>query len=99
MENLDNIDYLRKEIQEFAFEMEFEMRKKDSQNYTHEDKSITFLIDKLFEKRDEVDECLIPEIGGKWNINKLINEELLHEGIMLVLLRARLKEEQLNKKE
>ena len=95
----DNIDYLRKEIQEFAFEMEDEMRKKDKENYTHEDKPIEFLLDKLFEERDEVDECLIPEFGGKWNINKLVNEELLHEGIMLVLLRDRLKKEQFNKKE
>jgi len=86
--------YLRPEILEFAQAMEAEMQKKDKLGYTNNDKPIEFLIDKLSEERDEVDECLIVLSGGKWNINsnKLINEELLHEGIMLALLRYRLKE-------
>lgn len=85
---------LRTEIQNFAIAMEMEMQKKDKEGYTYKDKSIEFLIDKLFEEREEVDECLIVENKGKWKIDEHINEELLHEGIILALIRHKLKEEQ-----
>jgi hypothetical protein len=90
-----NLITLRPEIYQFAFEMEKEMQKKDKEGYTHKDKSIEFLIDKLFEEREEVDECLTVENEGKWKIDEHINEELLHEGIMLALIRYKLKEENL----
>lgn len=79
------IPYLRKEIIDFAFAMENEMRRKDAKNYLPKDKSIEYLIDKLKEERNEVDECYV-----KNRIPKLIDEELLHEGIMLVLIRNKL---------
>jgi len=78
------ISFLRPEIKNFAINMEIEMRKKDELGYTNNDKST-----QLHEERNEVDECSIDN-----NIDKFINEESLHEGIMLALLRYRLKEKQ-----
>jgi len=86
---------LRTEIQGFAIAMEKEMQKKDKEGYTYKDKSIGFLLNKLFEEREEVNDCLTVELGGKWKINENINEELLHEAIILALIRYKLAEEKL----
>lgn len=83
-----DINFLRQEIKFFAINMEKEMQKKDELGYTNNDKSIQFLEDKLYEEIDEVYDCLINE-----ETNKFINEESLHAGIMLAILRHRLKEE------
>lgn len=87
----NNTNYLRREILEFAFAMEEEMRKKDKLGYENKSRKIEYLEEKLHEERDEVDECFIND-----DMNKFISEESLHEGIMLALLRYRLKEEQSN---
>ena len=88
---------MRKSLFIFAEAMENEMQRKDAQSYTIKDKSTEFLIDKLFEERNEVDECFIEVNNKKQYINKfiskLVDEELLHEGIMLALVRKRLIEE------
>lgn len=85
----NNTNYLRREILEFAFAMEEEMRKKDKLGYENKSRKIEYLEEKLHEERDEVDECFIND-----DMNKFISEESLHEGIMLALLRYRIKEEQ-----
>jgi len=87
----NNTNYLRREILEFAFAMEEEMRKKDKLGYENKSMTIQYLEEKLHEERDEVDDCFINN-----NMIKFINEESLHEGIILALLRYRLKEEQSN---
>jgi len=84
----NNTNYLRREILEFAFAMEEEMRKKDKLGYENKSMIIQYLEEKLHEERDEVDECFIND-----DIKKFVNEESLHEGIMLVILRNRLKEQ------
>ena len=73
---------MREEIAEFTMAMEKEMRKKDKLGYNNHSRDIKYLISKLNEERKEVDE----EIRGG-NTDNLIHEELLHEGIMLVLIR------------
>ncbi len=84
-----DIGFLRPEIKNFAINMEIEMRKKDELGYENKSRETDYLEGKLHEERNEVDECFIDN-----NINKFINEESLHEGIMLALLRYRLKEKQ-----
>jgi len=84
----NNTNYLRREILEFAFAMEEEMRKKDKLGYEKKSREIKYLEDKLHEERDEVDDCFINN-----DIDKFINEESLHEGIILAILRNRLKEQ------
>ena len=97
----NNTNYLRREILEFAFAMEEEMRKKDKLGYENKSRKIEYLEEKLHEERDEVDECFIQastffnKKSNQW-LDNFINEESLHEGIMLALLRYRLKEEQSN---
>ena len=77
---------VRKIIWEFALEIEKEMQIKDKRNYTHYDKSLEFLIDKLNEKRKEVD----------FELNDLpsyeVTTELLHEATMTMLIRDKIKQ-------
>ena len=90
---------MRKIIFDFAISMEEEMQNKDKLGYENKSRTIDYLKEKLKEERKEVDECFIQAhtffnpTSNYW-IAKFINEESLHEGIMLVLLRYRLKEEQ-----
>ena len=84
----NNTNYLRREILEFAFAMEEEIRKKDKLGYENKSMTIQYLEEKLHEERDEVDDCFINN-----DIDKFINEESLHEGIILAILRNRLKEQ------
>ncbi len=75
----------RKIIAEFAEAMEEKMQEKDKKGYTHEDKSLDYLVDKLKEERDEVDFELIDLPSFE------IDEELLHEAIMVMLVRHKIK--------
>ena len=89
---------MRKILYEFAQSMENAMLEKDKLGYENKSRSIRYLEDKLHEERDEVDECFIQAStffnthSNQW-FDKFINEESLHEGIMLALLRYRLIEE------
>ncbi len=75
---------VRKIIIKFAQAMEEKMQEKDKKGYTHEDKSLEFLIDKLKEERDEVDFELkdLPSFE--------INDELVDEAIMTMLVRHKI---------
>lgn len=90
---------MRKSLFDFAQAMEKSMQEKDKLGYENKIKSIRYLEDKLHEERNEVDECFIQSStffntnSNQW-LDKFINEESLHEGIMLALLRHRLIEEQ-----
>ncbi len=76
---------MRKIIYEFAQAMEKEMQEKDNKGYTYEDKSLEFLVNKLKEERNEVDFELIDLPSFE------INKELLHEAIMTMLVKYKMK--------
>lgn len=71
---------MRKIIFKFAQEMEKEMLISDSKGYTHIDKSLKFLVDKLNEERQEVDLELknLPSFE--------LRIELVHEAILTMLV-------------
>lgn len=75
----------RKIIWDFANKMEQKMQEKDDQGYTHEDKSLEFLINKLREERAEVDFELIDLPSFE------IDKELVDEAIMCMLVRHKIK--------
>ncbi len=79
------IHKIRKIIFEFAQAMEKKMQEKDEKGYTHEDKSLDYLIKKLKEERDEVDFELVDLPSFE------VDEELLHEAIMIMLVRHKIK--------
>ncbi len=70
----------RKIIVEFSQVMEEKMQEKDKQGYTHEDKSLDFLVNKLKEERTEVDFELIDLPSFE------IDKELIDEAIMCMLV-------------
>ena len=71
---------IRPSLQHLMESCELEMQRKDCESYTIEGKDIEWLWDKLIEERKEVDEC-------KENLGKFVNEEALHEVIMIALIR------------
>lgn len=77
---------VRPEVANFAVEMEREMQKKDALGYTHADKSLRYLVDKLIEERCEADTELC-----KGNNNNIRNE-LIHEAIIVMLVHSRFSE-------
>ena len=78
---------MRQTLVRFAHEMEVVMQEKDKLRYTNKDKSLEFLVNKLKEERAEVDYELIGNLP-LGNIDK----ELLHEAIMTMLVRQRIKD-------
>ncbi len=77
---------IRKIIIDFAEEMELAMQEKDKLGYTNIDKSLEFLVNKLKEEMEEVNTEL--DILPSENIAK----ELLHEAIMVMLVRKRIED-------
>ena len=77
---------VRKILWKFVLDMEQAMQEKDKLGYTHEDKSLKYLVDKLKEERAEVDFELedLPSVE--------INKELLHESIMVMLVRNKIQD-------
>jgi len=73
---------VRNLIAKFALQMECEMLEKDELGYTHEDKNIDILIEKLEEERREVMFELLQEPINEQALDK----ELCHEAIMAMLI-------------
>jgi len=82
---------IRKIVHEFARDMEQKMQEKDKKGYTHKDKSLKFLVDKLREERKEVDFelTILPSFE--------IDEELVDEAIMTMLIREKIKDQKYTK--
>ena len=90
---INSFDFIRKEIKEFAIEMEKEMIKKDKQ-YKAKDitkYSFKFLIDILKEKRKEVDFEIDTTAERDKILSFEVNTELIHEAILCMLLRNKIK--------
>ncbi len=86
---------IRNSIVDYAIAMELEIRRKKAAGVTNDGMKLIDYVDKLHEERYEVDEELIKAIynGDTKAMNKLVKEEILHEGIMLVLTRDFIKGE------
>ncbi len=85
-EGMFDIFRIRSTIHNLSIDMELAMQEKDNLGYTNKDKSLNFLVEKLKEEREEVNNEL------DYLPSDSIDKELLHEAIMVMLVRQRLKE-------